>query len=101
MDDARRRTHLGQSASAALPVFWAEIRARGLLHAQVAAALGEDPGKVAKILYGDRKPGRSMALKLRDAFGVAIELWDEPAPKTWRPRHGSSPSAPPPSKRCA
>lgn len=81
------RQHLGASASAALPMLWAEIRRRDLTHAAFSRELGEDAGKVAKILYGERKPGRSLSLKLRNAFGIPIEAWDQAIPGDWRP-HG-------------
>lgn len=68
-------------------MLWAEIRRRGLKHAHVARELDEDAGKMAKILYGDRKPGRSLSLKLRNAFGTPIEAWDEPISGDWLP-HG-------------
>lgn len=78
---------MGTSASAALPALWAEIERRGLKHAQVAAELREDAGKVAKLLYGDRRPGRALAKKLLDVFLVPIEAWDEPLPDGWAPKH--------------
>lgn len=68
-------------------MLWAEIRRRSLTHAAFARELGEDPGKVAKLLYGERKPGRTLSKKLLDRFGTPIEAWDEPIPGDWRP-HG-------------
>lgn len=85
----RFRQHLGPSASGALPLLWAEIRRRELTHADVARELDDDAGKVAKLLYGERKPGRALALRLRDTFGTPIEAWDEPLPPGWLP-HGTS-----------
>jgi hypothetical protein len=68
-------------------MLWAEIRRRSLSHAAFSRELGEDGGKMAKILYGDRKPGRSLSLKLRNQFGTPIEAWDEPIRGNWLP-HG-------------
>lgn len=80
---------MGSRSSAALPLLWCEIARRGLSHAQVAALLDEHGGKVAKLLYGDRRPGRKLAKKLADAFGIPFEAWDEPLPEGWRPSHQS------------
>lgn len=84
MVEERRRQHLGDAASAALPVLWRIVELRGWSHAQLAHELAEDGGKIAKLLYGDRRPGRKLSVKLRD-LGVAIELWDEPCPERWAP----------------
>ncbi len=59
---------------------------RGWSHARLAAEL---EGEVAKLLYGDRKPGRTASLKLRD-IGVPIELWDQPLPEGWTIPHAGA-----------
>lgn len=87
MEPSRRRQDLGEKPSAALPLLWEEAARRGLSHAQIAAALQEDGGKIARLLYGDRKPGRALAKKLLDVFNVPIEAWDEPLPRGWKPSH--------------
>ncbi len=81
-----RRRDVGESASAALPVLWAILSRRGWSHARLSQELGEDSGKIAKLLYGVRKPGRVLAKKLFD-IGVAFELWDKPLPRGWLPPH--------------
>lgn len=81
----RRRKDVGTAASAALPVIWSEIERRGWTHAKFAHELGEDPGKIAKLLYGVRRPGRKLAGKLLDRLNISLELWDEPLPFGWSP----------------
>lgn len=84
------REHLGSDRSAALPLLWAARRRFGS-HAALGREIDADDGLVAKLLYADRKPGRSLALRCRDAAGVPIESWDEPLspdvdsiPEEWR-----------------
>lgn len=72
--------------SAALPVLWALIESRGWSHARLANELDLDGGRVARLLYGDRKPGRELAVRLRD-LGIEIELWDQPIEDGWLPPH--------------
>lgn len=83
MADERRRQHLGAAPSAAVPVLWSILAERGWSHAQLAAAIQTDGGKVARLLYGDRKPGRDLSMRLL-AIGVAVELWSQPLPREWR-----------------
>lgn len=77
---------MGEAASAALPVLWDIMASRDWSHARLAQELEEDSGKISKLVYGDRKPGRQLALKLQ-GIGVEIALWDEPLPAGWHPRH--------------
>ncbi len=86
MADERRRTRIGDSPSAALPVLWSLLAERGWSHARLASELLTDGGKVARLLYGDRKPGRALSARLRD-IGVATELWDAPLPEGWMLPH--------------
>jgi hypothetical protein len=86
MTNERRRREVGRAASAALPVLWAILSRNGWSHARLAQELGEDSGKIAKLLYGDRKPGRKLSKKLDD-IGVPVSLWDEPLPRGWAPLH--------------
>jgi plasmid maintenance system antidote protein VapI len=81
----RRRQDVGEAASAALPVLWKELDKREWTHAKLAAELEEDPGKISKLLYGDRRPGRKLAAKLLERFSIALALWEEPVPKNWQP----------------
>ncbi len=92
MADERRRQHLGEATSAALPALWAILADRGWSQARLASEVDTDGGKVARLLYGDRKPGRALSAKLRD-IGVAVELWDEPLPDGWLPPHVASDSS--------
>ncbi len=87
MADERRRTTLGDAASAAVPVLWALLAEHGT-QAKLAAFLGEDSGNVSRLLYGVRKPGRALSVKLA-SHGVAAELWDEPIPDGWLPPHAT------------
>lgn len=42
-------------------------------------ALSLDPWYLSKIERGVRKPGRVLAILLRDVAGVSVDAWDEPA----------------------
>lgn len=84
------RERLGGDRSAALPLLW-DARRRFGSQASLARAVGTDDGLIAKLLYADRKPGRSLGVRLRDRAGVPIEAWDEPLlpdveviPSDWR-----------------
>lgn len=78
MDEKRRRKDLGPAASGALPLLWAEVERRGWSDADLATELDEDSGKIAKLLYGDRRPGRQLSAKLFARLGVPLTAWDEP-----------------------
>lgn len=84
------RARLGDERSAALPLLW-EARRRFGSQASLARAVGTDDGLIAKLLYADRKPGRTLGVRLRDVAAVPIEAWDEPLlpdvesiPDVWR-----------------
>lgn len=81
----RRRQDVGEAASAALPLLWDVLQRRNWSHADFARELSEDAGKVAKLLYGDRKPGRQLSLKLLERFEISLALWDLPLPRGWAP----------------
>jgi|GEM_PF-5425796 len=81
MADERRRTTLGPATSAAIPILWALLAEHGT-QAKLAAHLGEDSGNVSRLLYGVRKAGRALSLKLRD-FGVPVDSWEEALPGGW------------------
>lgn len=62
-----------------------------MTNADVARALADergrpaDEGKIAKLLYGDRRPGRTFSIAIRNVFGTPIEAWDWPLPDGWLP----------------
>lgn len=80
----RRRTRLGPASSAALPFLWATLRERGWSDARLAGELHVANGRVAKLLYGDTGPGRTLAVRLHELLGVPLRDWDEPCPVTSR-----------------
>lgn len=43
--------------------------------------LGCDPSYVSYLERGERKPGRALASRIRDAAGIAPEAWDGPTGK--------------------
>lgn len=81
----RQREHLGEYTSAALPTIWAAKVRRALSNADMARELGVDDAMVAKLLYGERRAGRDLALRCRDRFATPIEAWSEPMPEGWLP----------------
>lgn len=76
----RRRQHLGKYASAALVPVWGELERRGWSDADFAEELAEHSGKISRLLYGDRRPGRALAAKILARLGTPIEAWDRPCP---------------------
>ena len=64
---------------------WAELEKRGWSHARLAVELGEESARVARMLYGDRRPGRDLSAAMSKLLGTPIEAWSAPCPKTWRP----------------
>lgn len=96
MDESRRRKDLGPAASAALPLLWAEMARRGWSDADLCSELDEESGKMAKLLYGDRRPGRQLSSKLFARLAVPLTAWDEPCPVKRRAHlKSTSPSTPP------
>lgn len=79
------RQHLGDAASAALPLLWAEKTKRDETNADLARALGTDDAMAAKLLFGDRRAGRDLSLKCLEVYGVPIAAWSEPLPVGWLP----------------
>lgn len=92
MDDDRRRTRLGSATSAAIPLLWQMLATQGS-QAKLATHLDEDSGNVSRLLYGDRKAGRALSVKLL-ALGVPIESWDEPLPEGWTVPHAADRTGP-------
>jgi hypothetical protein len=72
-----------------MPALWALVESHGWTNTQLAEAIGEDDGNVTRLLYGDRKASRVVAVKLMP-LGVAIDLWDQPLPAGWLPPHVSA-----------
>ncbi len=91
-DVSRRRTKLGEKASAALPLLWAEMERRGWTDADLARELNEYTGKIAKLVYGDRKPGRVLSGKLLTRLGIPFDSWEQRCPVRRRPHDGAPPS---------
>lgn len=67
-------------------MLWRILAERGWSHARLAAELAIDGARAALLLYGERRPGRDLSLKLL-AIGVPIELWSLPCPDGWLPSH--------------
>lgn len=86
-----RRTKLGKSASAALPILWDEMERRGWSDSDLAREVGSDDGNISRIVYGDRKPGRVLSSKLFARLGIGFDLWEQPCSVKRRP-HRSAPS---------
>lgn len=80
MSSDRRRRDLGPASSAALPILWAALNERGWTDSRLASELEVANGTAARLLYGDRAPGRALALRLFRRLHVPLESWDEPCP---------------------
>lgn len=57
------------------------LRERGS-QSELAEQLSSDPGYVSRIVRGLKIPGLGMRRKLKSRYGIALELWDEPAEAT-------------------
>lgn len=53
------------------------IQSTKITQAAAARAMDIHPGFLSHMLRGRKAPSRTMAIKIRDTFGVAIEAWDE------------------------
>jgi transcriptional regulator with XRE-family HTH domain len=54
------------------------IERRGWSQSQTETAVGVSTGLISRLISGARKPGRAIASKLKDEFGIDEKLWDEP-----------------------
>jgi len=79
-DITRRRTVLGSQRSAAVPLIWEALAARGWSDARLGAEMREDSGAISRLLYGDRKANRHQLTWLFENFGIPLGAWDEPCP---------------------
>lgn len=43
--------------------------------AEVARALGVSPAFLNHLIHGRKAPGRELAIRIRDSYGVAIDVW--------------------------
>jgi plasmid maintenance system antidote protein VapI len=80
----RSRISLGDYASAALPRLWAVKKRKGLSNAELGREIGVNGAMASKLLYGDRRAGRDLALRCEEKFGVPINLWSAPLPSSWQ-----------------
>ena len=53
------------------------IERRKWTHARAEQALGVSTGLVSRLISGERKPGRGLALRLRELFAIAMTSWDD------------------------
>lgn len=60
------------------------MRQRGWKPADLARDLGEHSATISRLLFGDRKPERSLAAKLFETYGIPLTEWDEPLPRGWK-----------------
>lgn len=43
--------------------------------AEAARALGVTPGFLNHLIHGRKMPGRELAVRIRDAYGVPVDAW--------------------------
>lgn len=77
---------------------WLELERRGITQTEAEVLLGvAGTGQVNRFLYGERKPGRAMTERIREAFGIASALWDAAPVEPFAPpgaRAAPDPDAP-------
>lgn len=54
----------------------AELDRREVSQGQAERDLDVSAGVVSRLLSGDRLPGRTLGLRIRDTYGVPLEAWD-------------------------
>lgn len=52
-----------------------ELEARGMTAAELARAMGVDPGRVSRLVSAQVSVTGDTALRLADAFGTSAEFW--------------------------
>ena len=52
-----------------------ELAERGMTAAELAAAMGVDPGRISRLVNGQVSVTADTALRLADAFGTSAEFW--------------------------
>lgn len=86
------RTDLGPLFCEGARLLWLALEQRGLNQTEAARLLVDaarkircDGGMLGRWLYGDRKPGRLLASRILEIFGVPIEAWDRRPKKAFAP----------------
>lgn len=69
------RTRMGTRFNEGARLLWQVMVERGWSQGELGRALDAKPGTLPRWLYGDTKPSWDWAVKLRDAFGIALEAW--------------------------
>lgn len=72
------RTGVGPHFGEAARLLWIELFTRGWSQSFAAQSLGIARGFFSRILYGDQKAGRELALRIEARLGIAPALWDAP-----------------------
>jgi transcriptional regulator with XRE-family HTH domain len=71
------RTRLGSKFSEGARLLWQTMEARGWTQVELAAELEVDSGLVSRWLYGERVPGREMALRIEEKLGIDPKFWGQ------------------------
>jgi hypothetical protein len=74
-----RRLHLGPKFSEGARLLWKVVTDLGSQGAAM-RELGCATGMLSRWLYGDQTPRLTWLVRIRDAFGIPIEAWQQ-APK--------------------
>jgi hypothetical protein len=70
------RSRLASGFSEGARLYWLALEAKGLNQKEADALLEISAGLTNRLLYGERKPGRALGERIREAFGVDPTLWD-------------------------
>lgn len=85
MPKATTRTKLGQATSEGTRRLWLAMEARGWGQTDLATALDRKTDAVSRLLYGERRPGLELALRIRDVLGIEPEVWSQKPLKPFVP----------------
>jgi transcriptional regulator with XRE-family HTH domain len=70
------RSRLADGFSEGARLYWLALESRGLNQKEADALLGVSAGLTNRLLYGERKPGRALADRIREIFGIEPAMWD-------------------------
>lgn len=79
------RSSLGPHFSEGARLLWLALERLGLNQTEAEARARSAKGSINRLLYGERRPGLDMALRLEEAFGIPPGAWNEPPSEPFAP----------------
>jgi transcriptional regulator with XRE-family HTH domain len=79
------RQTLGAKFNEGARLLWLALLSRGWSQFAATHELGLGKGQLSKILYGDQRPGRAKAEKIKVKLGIHPTLWDRAPAEPFSP----------------